>query len=269
MKLLDKTTKRLLCKEAALSSMNLGVGLTFLRKHNFAEIGFIYQSFFSLSVGLERLLKLILLYEYLYENNSFPDENYLKSKGHNIHKLFSETRKLTSKYSGGHYFELVDQEPICDTILKNLSDFAVGNRYSHLNHLSGNNSTDDPLRRWENEVNQTVVKRHYRLTRKDEKMQELAVVLNSSSIIRHNTESDRDINDYSSFMTESLQIKTKQRYSMYYTFFIIKAICELQLNQNYASRTDIDIHEFFKTFRVEYEYARKRKSWNPYSPYKF
>jgi hypothetical protein len=55
-KKLDKETKNLLAKEAALSSMNLGVGLTFIRKYDFAALGFIYQSFFSLSVGLERLV---------------------------------------------------------------------------------------------------------------------------------------------------------------------------------------------------------------------
>ncbi|MBO9632302.1 MAG: hypothetical protein J7578_04240, partial [Chitinophagaceae bacterium] len=82
MKTLDKNTKILLSKEAALSSMNLGVGLTFIRKYDFAKLGFIYQSFFSLSIGLERIMKLILLYEYIYNHNSYPNFGYLKSKGH-------------------------------------------------------------------------------------------------------------------------------------------------------------------------------------------
>ncbi len=43
---LNNETKNLLRKEAALSSMNLGVGLTFLRKYDISRLGFIYQSFF-------------------------------------------------------------------------------------------------------------------------------------------------------------------------------------------------------------------------------
>lgn len=121
--------KKLLHRESSLSAMNLGVGLTFLRKNNFAQTGFIYQAFFSLSVGIERLIKLILVYEYYGQNNSFPPKNYLKAKGHNLFNLYSEAEKLGANYNCLNYFDRFKNEPICQNILKNLSDFAEENRY--------------------------------------------------------------------------------------------------------------------------------------------
>lgn len=269
MKLLDKTTKRLLSKEAALSSMNLGVGLTFLRKHDFTQIGFIYQSFFSLSVGLERLMKFILVYEHIVVNDTFPKQEDIKIFGHDLTQLFSKVRELSTKYSANRHFISIDKHDLCKAILQNLSDFAKHNRYSHLNQLTGNNSTDDPLIRWENEIGSVIVKRFYRPTKNDAVMTELAKVVAQNSIVRHTSESDGDITDYNQLTIQGLHASTKQKYAMYFTFMIIKALCELQVNQNYKSRTDIELHEFFKTFRVELGYALNRKSWNPYSPFKF
>ncbi|MES2381002.1 MAG: hypothetical protein V4538_08170 [Bacteroidota bacterium] len=269
MKLLDKTTKRLLSKEAALSSMNLGVGLTFLRRHNFTQIGFIYQSFFSLSVGLERLMKLILVYEHIYVNDTYPKQENIKNFGHNLTQLFLKVRELSTKYSADRHFNSIDEQDLCITILQNLSDFAKQNRYSHLNQLTGNNTTDDPLIRWETEIGAVIVNRYYRPTKNDRVMTALASVVAENSIVRHTSESDNDITDYNQLTKNGLHAETKQKYGQYFTFMIIKALCELQINQSYQSQTNIALHEFFTTFRVEPNYALKRKSWNPYSPYKF
>lgn len=178
MRTLDINTKNLLAKEAALSSMNLGVGLTFIRRYDFTSLGFIYQSFFSLSVGLERIMKLILLYEYIYTNNSYPDLKYMKSKGHKLTDLFIEVRKLVDKYSCNEYFDYIDNDPIFSIIIQNLSDFATDNRYYQLNELSGHNKTEDPVSRWDKEVNSIIVERHFKPNlRKNIALQEIAKIM--------------------------------------------------------------------------------------------
>jgi hypothetical protein len=166
--------------------MNLGVGLTFIRRYDFAALGFIYQSFFSLSVGLERLMKLILLYEYIYINDSYPDLEYLKSKGHKLTGLFAEVRKLANKYSCNSYFEYLDKDPIFSLIIQNLSDFATDNRYFQLNKLSGHNKTEDPVSRWDKEINSIIVKRHFNPNlRKNIAFQEIAKIMSELTIVRH------------------------------------------------------------------------------------
>lgn len=270
MKTLNKDTKNLLAKEAALSSMNLGVGLTFIRRYDFAALGFIYQSFFSLSVGLERLMKLILLYEYIYINDSYPDLKYLKSKGHKLTDLFIEVRKLANKYSCNSYFEYLDKDPIFSAIIQNLSDFATDNRYFQLNKLSGHDKTEDPVSRWDKEINSIIVKRHFKPNlRKNIALQEIAKIMSEFTIVRHHDENDNEINDYNQLTNASIQIETKQKYGMFYTFCIVKALCHLQDSQNHISRTDIYLEEFFMIFRADYYYAKRIKTWNPHPPYRF
>lgn len=270
MKTLSQETKNLLSKEAALSSMNLGVGLTFIRKYDFTSLGFIYQSFFSLSVGIERLLKLILLYEYIYVNDCYPDFKYLKSKGHKLTDLFNEVKKISIKYSSENQFILLDEDPIFNLILTNLSDFATENRYFNLNQLSGNHNTQDPVGRWDKEINSMILSRHFKEnTPKNKTLKDIAIMMEQFTIVRHHDENDNEINSYSEFMNSSSQIGVKQKYSMYYTYCIIHAICELQWNQNLSSYTDIRIDEYFMVFRAAKNYAKNKKTWNPHPPYRF
>lgn len=270
MRTLDKNTKNLLAKEAALSSMNLGVGLTFIRKYDFASLGFIYQSFFSLSIGLERLMKLILLYEYIYIHNKYPDFKYLKSKGHKLTDLYSEVKTLISKYDCHKYFELLESDPIFKLILNNLSDFATENRYFNLNELSGKTHTQDPVSRWDKEINSIIISRHYKLTpQRKNALEGISKIMSELSIVRHTDENDNEINDFINFTSLSDQIETKQKYSMYYVFCLIKALCHLQDSQNTISRTDIFLYEFFMVFRCDYNYAKRIKTWNPHPPYRF
>lgn len=270
MKLLRKDTKTLLAKEAALSSMNLGVGLTFIRRYDFTRLGFIYQSFFSLSVGLERVMKMILLYEYIYIHDTYPDFKYLKSKGHKLTDLLNEIRKLSDKYSCNKYFDYLDKDPIFQIIIKNVSDFATENRYFHLNELSGNRQTQDPVSRWDREVNSIIVDRHFNPNLpRHVALQHMANVMKDFTVVRHHDENDEEIKDYSELTKASIQIETKQKYSMFYVFCIVKAICQLQSAQNHISRTDIHLDEFFMVFRADYKYAKRIKTWNPHPPYKF
>lgn len=270
MKNLDKDTKNLLAKEAALSSMNLGVGLTFIRRYDFTSLGFIYQSFFSLSVGLERIMKLILLYEYIYVHNSYPDFKYLKSKSHRLTDLWTEVRKLVAKYSCSKYFDYLDSDPIFSIIIQNLSDFATQNRYFHLNELSGNNQTQDPVRRWDKEVNSIIVQRHFEPNLpKNIVLQKIAEIMTDFTLVRQHDENDNEINGYSELTKASIQIDTKQKYGMFYVFCVIKALCHLQDSQNQISRTDIHLEEFFTVFRADYNYAKRIKTWNPHPPYRF
>lgn len=267
---ISKETKDLLLKEAALSSMNLGVGLTFLRKYDFSSLGYIYQGFFSISVGLERLIKLILLHEYLYTNNgAYPPFDYLKSRGHNINKLFIEAEKLSAKYQCTSYFDKINKDPIYRIILSNLSDFATANRYFNLDKLSGGTRTDDPVSRWNEEVNSIIISRHFRHNHpKHELVRALAQQLKDTMTLRFRDENSREM-QYDDTIEASLQIETKQKYSMYYTYCIVKALCEMQVNQTYSSHMEIFLHEFFTVFRREYISALRIKTWNPHSPYRF
>lgn len=265
--------RQLLFKEASLSAMNLGVGLTFLRKSNFAQTGFIYQSFFSLSIGIERLIKLMLVYEYYGQNKSFPpDGKYLKSRGHDLSVLFDEAEKLAVNYNCLNYFDRFRKEPICQNILKNLSDFARRDRYFHLDELSNASiNSVDPLKKWDKEVNQLIVQKHKsRKNSEHDELMKVASVVDKNSHIRHINEQGLPIDDFTSLIQESSSVEKKQKYSMFYTYIIIRALCELQENQNRHFHSNAFLNEFFVAFRNHPDnYVLRKKTWNPHSPYKF
>ena len=56
--------ERNLANEANLTASLLGNGLNALRKADLYHKGLYYQAFFSLSIGIERLLKIIIINEY-------------------------------------------------------------------------------------------------------------------------------------------------------------------------------------------------------------
>jgi hypothetical protein len=62
----------LLNREAALSAQLLGNGLTSIRKYDFSSKGIFYSGMFSISIGLERILKIILVLDYQIKNSKFP-----------------------------------------------------------------------------------------------------------------------------------------------------------------------------------------------------
>ena len=269
----DEYNRRLLFKESSLAAMNIGVGLTFLRKYDFVKLGFIYQAFFSLSIGIERLIKLVLVYEYFCENGSFPNDNkYLKSKGHDLLTLVSEVEKLAEKYNCHSYFTPIRNDEITRNVLSNLSDFAVMNRYFYLDELSNAAyKSKDPLKRWDLEVHQPILKRHYQPGgKKQQRMSDMARLMDNLAIVRHVDEQDNPISSYSDLTKEGFTIDIKQKYSVLYTFYIVRAICNLQENQNRQNYSNAALYEFFVSFRnLGDSSVLKRKSWNPYSPYKF
>lgn len=84
--------ERLLANEASLTSSLLGNGLNALRKASIYNKGLYYQAFFSLSIGVERLLKIIIITQYRSEHNGdFPVDIDMKKIGHNLIKLCQYT----------------------------------------------------------------------------------------------------------------------------------------------------------------------------------
>ena len=92
-------TFRALVNEAMFTKDILGAGATQIRKGNYAQKGMYFQSFTSLSTGLERIGKLCLMLDYYIEHGGhFPDFRYLKNEiGHDIADLSKEQRNCSKE----------------------------------------------------------------------------------------------------------------------------------------------------------------------------
>lgn len=256
----------LLSRESALASLSLSNGLELIRKYDFVKHGYATQAFFMLSIGLERLLKLIVIYNYRRLNqNVFPENAVLKKAGHNIKKLLNEAKKIAYDLGKSDLFETLESDPIYTLIVDFLTDFAHKARYYNLDILTGNeNSTDEPLRYWEKEINSLIVERHYiENPRKREAIKELTARLEDITIVAFNNERGDDISSMQQFYLEGMTVETKQKYSMLYCYNLIRFPATLiwYLDKEYCPF----ISEYFSDFRITDEkYILSRKTWGLY-----
>jgi len=138
----------LLQQEGYLISSCLTTGLTELRVANVHNKGAFYSALFNLSVGIERLLKSIVIMEHMLSNNlSVPSKKQLKKYGHNINELYDTAVSIASN----HNISLPNRvaiDVINQDIMTLLGDFAQTTRFHNLNALSSPQSTKDPLTHW-------------------------------------------------------------------------------------------------------------------------
>ncbi|EGR2420696.1 hypothetical protein DYB69_17500, partial [Vibrio cholerae] len=142
----------LLQQEGFLTQSSLCQGLTNLRKANIGdrERGLFYSAFFQLSVGIERLMKLTVLLDYMLENKLrvMTDQQLKHQYGHKIKDLYSAIKTIALRHDmpvDGFVEEGTEWE-----IIKFMHEFALTARYYNLSKLSGSSNTKDPLSEWWN-----------------------------------------------------------------------------------------------------------------------
>jgi hypothetical protein len=141
----------LLQQEGYLIRSCLTSGLTQLRAANVHNKGAFYGALFNLSIGLERLMKAIVIMDFMIKNDlRVPSKAQLKAFGHDIVSLYDscitisnqEATKLPVRGS---------LETTTNEILILLNDFAQTTRYHNLDALSSAQRGKDPLNHW-NEI---------------------------------------------------------------------------------------------------------------------
>lgn len=139
----------LLVQESYLSKQALLTGFEGLLKANYysgLEGGF-YQGFFNISIGLERLLKLVFLTDFMLCNGyRAPSERQLKSFGHNICELYECIPGFLVKYNVG--VEVVKLFDVDEEIVEFFSEFAMSSRYHNLNEICSGKLKVSPLYKW-------------------------------------------------------------------------------------------------------------------------
>ncbi|HBD1384421.1 TPA: hypothetical protein KHU63_005023, partial [Escherichia coli] len=86
--------------EVDFSRQLLGIGLTSLRKANFASRGLYFQALSGISLGLERLMKLCLMLDDYNKNGKYTSRKKLRDYGHNLSKLFNLVIERVDSPSG-------------------------------------------------------------------------------------------------------------------------------------------------------------------------
>ncbi len=143
---------RLFQQEGYLVRGCLTTGLTALRDAPFKEKGQYYTAFFQLSMGFERLMKLILILDHMAEHTSaVPSRSVLKNYGGKTgHDLVELVKSICSHSprSSDDLLETIKSGSLAFDLINFLTDFGNGARYYNLDALSSEKPPDDPLSRW-------------------------------------------------------------------------------------------------------------------------
>ena len=142
-------TYTLLQNEAFLMQGCFKSSLSELRKAPNAQPSHFYAVFFNFSIGLERLLKILLLLDKWHLERKFLTDDELKAKaeaslasrrkkakGHNVENLYNDACALFHKYVV-EWNNVYDLDSINRDLLNFLASFANGSRYYNLNVLAG------------------------------------------------------------------------------------------------------------------------------------
>jgi len=264
-------TFRALVEEATFTKEILASGVTQIRNSNYARKGLYFQSFTSLTTGLERIGKLCLMLDYYIKNSGqFPDMNFVKRQiGHDLQLLYTKSKDVVNDNNVTFRFQNNIDSTLHQEILRILSAFAKGDRYSNINFLVTQNRGSDPIFEWYDKIDKVLYQSRVS-EKKKKKIETNAEIINmltsSFTMVRYSSESRDKITSIRDASQETGMNGTVSKYRQLYLLQIIRYWVELLTDlQNKASRinhNDIPFFsEIFAIFYNEDKYFLKRKTF--------
>lgn len=233
-------TQLALLREAGIAGNSLGSGLTALRKANYAAHGLYSNAFFSLSIGLERTLKLIYVLGFLLESNKYPSDSDLRSMGHDIEKLFKHCRDLKIKYKLSSGPKSIESASIEFFILEFMGRFAKSTRYYNLDFIAGaarSGKSIDPITDWYENIGRPILKLH--MTEKHEEKikanaRAVEVLYGHMMSVSHTAEDGTPLSDAYSASYQTGTTEIIRKFGTFYTasvcrylYCVLRSMCRL------------------------------------------
>ncbi|MBS9544175.1 hypothetical protein Q4R42_08750 [Morganella morganii subsp. sibonii] len=262
-------------REASLVSHLIGSGVTAIGRANYADkFGEYYTAFFGLSVGLERLSKLILVAHYTINNQGrMPDEKVVKKFGHKLIDLTNAVENISKEMELSLNYQRPSYEP-SRRILDCLDSFADAQRGRYANFASLGNpnlTKDEPINKWWGEVAECILKKHYygkaaqiRVERKAKLANDL---MSSFTMVLHTDESGNSMQDIESASIRTGQNVIVQKWGRYYSLVIVRWLATVlsELSQIACHEHGVEgfygLKEYFYTYTVEDSFLKTRKVW--------
>ncbi|MCA7119618.1 MAG: hypothetical protein LGL72_09450 [Acidibrevibacterium sp.] len=262
-------------RETALVRHLIGSGVTALGRANYADKkGEYYTAFFGLSVGLERLAKLILVADYVISNSGqMPEERVVRRFGHKLVELMQAANGVVEKYN----LNLGYKRPttaISQQIVECLDAFADASRGRYANFASlgdPNLGQEEAIRKWWDGVAELILKEHYygkAVQQKVEKRARVAhVEMSPFTIVLHTNETGDMIQDVLSASIRAGQTDIVQRYGRYYALTVVRWLAEVlsEISRAASFKHGADAFygawEHLQTYTVDDSFLKTRKIW--------
>jgi hypothetical protein len=267
----------LLEQEGLLAQACLCNGLTALRRANLGDKkGLFYSAFFELSIGFERVLKLILILDHMARNQLVPpDRKTVEDYGHKLRSLFDAAKGVCAAH-GVTVLDSFQPNSLPIAILGFLDDFAhPGGRYSNINKLTGHKhqTMADPIAQW-GEIANRIMREH--ATPKDRQRAQLNGHMASAAFgdAAASLMSDMDQRpmDVARLFTRASELDAAARHAIYALVTLIAALrdvieslCDSAWAANPPSSTGVadvpDMKEFFQFAWADRQYVMRKRQW--------
>jgi hypothetical protein len=262
-------------REAALVRHLVGSGVTALGRANYADkIGEYYNAFFGLSVGMERLAKLILVADHAISHNGrMPEERVIRQFGHKLVNMANAADEVAQK----HKLPLSYPRPITAIsarIMECLDGFADAGRGRYANFAvlgDPNLGQEEPIRKWWDEVAELILKEHYYGKQAQERVEARAkaadVIMSPFTMVNFTNETGEPMQDVLSSSIRTGQTGIVQQYGRFYTLTVVRWLAEVfsRLSSLACYTHNVDgffgVWEYFQTYTVDDSFLKTRKIW--------
>ena len=262
-------------REASLVRHLIGSGVTSLGKANYADKeGEYYTAFFGLSIGLERLAKLVLVADYTISNNrQIPTEEVVKNLGHKLVLLLDTVNDISINHNLSLDYTCPNSQ-ISTAIVECLDAFADARRGRYANFAAlgdPNLGQEEPIRKWWSDVVKHILAEHYNGKPIQERVEGRAKIIDSlmspvSTVFYFNEEGDT-LQDVYSASVRTGQTGIVQRYGRFYALLVVRWLSDVfsQLSRKACDVHNVDafygVWEYFYTYLVGDNFLKTRKIW--------
>lgn len=145
----ETAIERAIFQEAHLSRALLGAGTTSIRLSSSGDPGRMYEAFYGLAHGVERIGKLILVADHYARTGVFMAPGEVERYRHDLKRLLRAVEDVATT-RGVPLDDAPSANPGSKAVVRFLTKFAETDRYYNLNRLSQGDSVtiDDPIARW-------------------------------------------------------------------------------------------------------------------------
>lgn len=262
-------TWRALARETALAARLVGTGLGALHRAEAANAGLYYEGFFGVTIGLERLCKLVIVVSDYVTTGAFPTDAELKSRyGHDLSTLVKEVGVRLESGKVTSQWPIPDDEEHIE-LMALLTDFAKISRYYNLSALSGGMApADDPIPRWFD----LVLKHHPQppLTQSQRRnlvgFELIDHLVGARMHVLHSDEHGGAIGDIVTGARYGIKVEHVQRQGTMMCVRLVRPVADALASLSYARPTAKDeipvFSEFLTMFLNEDSYLRTRRTFN-------
>lgn len=262
-------------REAQLAAGLIGSGVTALGKASHATVGNYHEAFFGISIGIERLCKLLYIADNAIDHGGdFPSFESLKKQGHGLEDLLDICEDIAGRVDQSRQFSERPSTPIHEGIVRVLTAFAKTSRYYNLDFLTKPSvQYVDPVAAWWSEVGEPICELHYNEKRRKRNETQAATMeahIGGNAIVIHTAETGEPINEFEQLMKRQGSTKVVQRYGRLYTLQIVRWLTSIAIELSHsatemlATRSLSYFHEPLEIFYNEDKMLRDLKTWTLY-----